>query len=353
MVAALFGPMLSRFDPKPIFAQQPQAAPRPRRGLFGGLLGGKRDWNDTLQTLGATLQQMDGGSELTDYLSQRDANRRENDLFGMQVRRFKQDEADAERQRADVDAAIGSLDPSLQPWARLAPDAAARRALTPPDPVEYEIDAQGRPYTIQGGRVVFGEGRVAVPQTGGTNRAPPAGYRWTPGGDLEAIPGGPADLRANESGRRQAGALRDSENNLSNVLGAIDEALPQVSESTTGVWSRRAGQWGLNQGNVDLENALDPVRANLGFEALQEMRRNSETGGALGQVAVRELELLQRTVRSLETEQSGAQLAQNLRTVRAQIERARNAVAAARQELEGGAVPQQQTQQPRIIELDP
>lgn len=47
-------------------------------------------------------------------------------------------------------------------------------------------------------------------------------------------------------------------------------------------------------------NSVKTVQANLGFDALQAMRDASPTGGALGQVAVQELEMLQATVASLD-----------------------------------------------------
>lgn len=44
-----------------------------------------------------------------------------------------------------------------------------------------------------------------------------------------------------------------------------------------------------------LKNRLDTVRSNIGFDKLQEMRENSPTGGALGQVSEREIDFLQAT----------------------------------------------------------
>lgn len=50
---------------------------------------------------------------------------------------------------------------------------------------------------------------------------------------------------------------------------------------------------------LELEQALDAVRANIGFDELKAMKRASPTGGALGQVTVREIEFLQATLDSL------------------------------------------------------
>jgi len=51
----------------------------------------------------------------------------------------------------------------------------------------------------------------------------------------------------------------------------------------------------------ELEAALAPIRASLAFERLQEMRDESKTGGALGNVSERELDLLMGAVASLDT----------------------------------------------------
>jgi hypothetical protein len=57
------------------------------------------------------------------------------------------------------------------------------------------------------------------------------------------------------------------------------------------------------------------VKANAGFDRLQEMRNNSPTGGALGQVSEREIAFLQSTIGNLEQSQSADQLRQNLNRV--------------------------------------
>jgi hypothetical protein len=54
------------------------------------------------------------------------------------------------------------------------------------------------------------------------------------------------------------------------------------------------------------------IRANIGFDRLQQMREESPTGGALGQVAVQELEMLQAVLGSLSQTQDPEQLLYNL-----------------------------------------
>lgn len=62
----------------------------------------------------------------------------------------------------------------------------------------------------------------------------------------------------------------------------------------------------------DLKQNIETLIANAGFDTLQEMRDNSPTGGALGQVSERELSLLQSAAQNLLQSQSQEQFQQNL-----------------------------------------
>lgn len=96
-----------------------------------------------------------------------------------------------------------------------------------------------------------------------------------------------------------------------NVAGTI---LSTVREARSKVGILSAGFGGSIMGNVpgsaavDLRALIDPIKANIGFQRLQEMRDMSPTGGALGQVAVQELNMLQSVVSSLDQSQSPDQL---------------------------------------------
>jgi len=63
----------------------------------------------------------------------------------------------------------------------------------------------------------------------------------------------------------------------------------------------------------DVAATLDTIRANVGFDRLQQMRDASPTGGALGQVTELENRLLQSTLGNLEQSQSEEQFVNNLR----------------------------------------
>lgn len=216
------------------------------------------------------------------------------------------------------------------------------------------------PYELGGVQVQRNERDNQVRSIGNPPSAmiyqPPPGYRGTPETGLEAIPGGPADLRATAEGRAHAQAMDSSIRQLDNAVNVLND-LSSIQNNATGFVG------GLTRGipgtaAYDLNQSLEPVRAILSFENLQEMRRNSTTGGALGSIAVRELELLGNTVRSLDTAQSPQQLASAIRETRSQLTRALRALQNARQEYgDGGgtAAPSEpyvndgsQPEQPRV-----
>lgn len=63
---------------------------------------------------------------------------------------------------------------------------------------------------------------------------------------------------------------------------------------------------------ADVKALTTTIRANIGFDRLQQMREESPTGGALGQVAVQELQALQSVLGNIEQSQSESQLLENL-----------------------------------------
>lgn len=105
-----------------------------------------------------------------------------------------------------------------------------------------------------------------------------------------------------------------------NVKRAIGQALPNIN-----VWS--AGYVGVPLSKLpgsqaaDLRATLDTIEANIAFDRLQQMRQSSPTGGALGSVSERELDLLAAAIASLKQSQSPEQLRSNLEHVQRQYER--------------------------------
>ncbi len=160
---------------------------------------------------------------------------------------------------------------------------------------------------------------------------PPQGYRPRPDDptQLEPIPGGPKDTSARDAAKIK-GAIQKSDI----VIGKVNEALQLVSPATTGlVGDIRSTTLGrvTGSGAFDLEKTIDTIKANLGFSELQAMREASPTGGALGQVAVQELTMLQSTVASLDKGQDAKIVRKNLEQVKKHFENWRNAVTQSQQ----------------------
>lgn len=176
------------------------------------------------------------------------------------------------------------------------------------------IDARAREAAgIASGAAVAdagGPGQAAMVKQFG--KAPP-GYRWKPDGSAEAIPGGPADIKAGEAGAK-SGAKREAQiAQAESVLGTIRDAKGLTGYTTAGVGGMLSGVPATPARN--LQAKLETVKANLGFDRLQQMRDNSPTGGALGAVAVQELTALQSTVASLDQLQSPSQLGKALEKI--------------------------------------
>lgn len=134
---------------------------------------------------------------------------------------------------------------------------------------------------------------------------------------MSPIPGGPAAAEAEEAQDAKKAKQALSEKYANVVVEDIDRAVKTIEKApwfTTGLF----GDWLKGVAGTPahkLSKFLDTVKANAGFDRLQEMRDASPTGGALGQVSNLELGLLQAAIGSLEQSQSAEDLTYNLRRV--------------------------------------
>lgn len=114
-----------------------------------------------------------------------------------------------------------------------------------------------------------------------------------------------AERRANAPKVRQK-AINEV-NRADRVLEAVKRAEKNVRPSTAGfIGGNIAGIKGTDAYN--LSKTINEIKSNLGFAELQAMRDSSPTGGALGQVAIQELDMLQSTIASLDQGQGPDQL---------------------------------------------
>jgi hypothetical protein len=113
--------------------------------------------------------------------------------------------------------------------------------------------------------------------------------------------------------------VRALEDKTELVDDAINQALALADTTTTGI----IGSFWQSVPGTDaykLRSILNTIGTNVGFDALTEMRQNSPTGGALGNVSDTENKLLQGTIAALDQGLDAQSLRANLEAVR----RARN-----------------------------
>lgn len=124
------------------------------------------------------------------------------------------------------------------------------------------------------------------------------------------------DLKTKQAEKEDAKALKQDAalNHAGKVITDVQEASNLVGGMTTGLVGK-AQAFVPGTDAFNLNQRLLTIKANLGFDRLQQMRDASPTGGALGQVAVQELNALQSTVGSLEIGQDRKELSKNLEKI--------------------------------------
>lgn len=142
---------------------------------------------------------------------------------------------------------------------------------------------------------------------------------------------------------KQVAAAESAVGAADRIVGKVDEALPLVSGLTTGLGSVTSFIPGTSGAN--LRATIETIKANLGFDRLQQMRDASPTGGALGQVAVKELDALQASVSSLDLNQSPDRLRNNLEQIKTHYSRWRQAAT--------GKLPEEKRTEPGAGALTP
>ncbi len=195
----------------------------------------------------------------------------------------------------------------------------AQREYDTPKPNTFDLGPDHTRFSQQRGP----DGSVvAVPiATGGQSggKVPP-GYRMAPDGKaMEAIPGGPADIKTNEKRQQDFNSMQymfqklDDLGTQANIL-KNHPGLPGI----TGWRGAIPNFPGSNAANADAERTT--LLSKSAFAALQDMRNASKTGGALGAIAVQELVMLQNANVALEKSQTEEQYKTNLDRLQKQIE---------------------------------
>ena len=151
-----------------------------------------------------------------------------------------------------------------------------------------------------------------------SHRAPaskaPAGYRATADGNLEAIPGGPADLKLQGAFNQDTAALSGSTSAMDRLETAANEAMNHPGlGGITGISSMFPNIPGGDA--ADAQAKLNTLKSQVAFGVLQDMRNNSKTGGALGAVSDSEGKRLEANLAALENAQSEEQMKESLKKI--------------------------------------
>ena len=162
---------------------------------------------------------------------------------------------------------------------------------------------------------IMSDGRIAV-----ADPAVEGGVRFvTPPGSAAAAK---AQQEAEADERRQAKLGAQTGQKKTVVAGSIDTLISQIDKGgifdlpEAGIVGNVLGRLGANQEAVDFRNELATIQANIAFDRLQQMREASKTGGALGAVSERELDLLMNAYGNINQSTSPERLKENLQTIK-------------------------------------
>jgi hypothetical protein len=156
----------------------------------------------------------------------------------------------------------------------------------------------------------------------------PSGYRYTPNGDLEPIPGGPAAemLQPKEIQKREAALpqARQAVKTVSNTMSVIGQTVDSLLDNEKGI----DGITGLIYGITPAITAsarkakaeLEQLK-NLAFiQGITELRAASKTGAAVGNVTNREGDRFENLKASLDRSQSKDDLIAALKKLKQQAD---------------------------------
>ena len=143
-----------------------------------------------------------------------------------------------------------------------------------------------------------------APQADAASRGKaPAGYRYTADNELEPIPGGPAapglspkDIQKREAVFPQAtSSVKSFETRSEQFIKELEKLRddPGLNQITGAIYGRTPS---VSREGSRAQSLYDKIFAKGGFQALQDMREASKTGGALGNVSNEEGRRLEKSV---------------------------------------------------------
>jgi hypothetical protein len=143
------------------------------------------------------------------------------------------------------------------------------------------------------------------------------------GYELVVIPGGPAAQAAEDDERKRLGRQAQIARAGGTVVQDLQRALDLIpdlgalsrNEGITGGLSRSARKRIPGSLEYQITEFTESALSNVGLDTLQQMRDNSPTGGALGQVPIQQQKRLEQVLGSLNVNQRPTQLDANIKRV--------------------------------------
>jgi len=156
--------------------------------------------------------------------------------------------------------------------------------------------------------------RLALDKSKTTEGKTPPGYRQTPEGNLEAIPGGPADIKQQGAFNQDTSMLQSSSAAFDRLASTANELLNHPGlAGIAGVRGKVPDIPGSDAANA--RALLNNLKSQAAFGVLQEMRNNSKSGSSgLGALSDAEGKRLENYLASLDTTQGVDQLKAQIKT---------------------------------------
>lgn len=157
---------------------------------------------------------------------------------------------------------------------------------------------------------------------------------------LVPIAGGPAAAEVAGAEAATEMAKANAEFAAGNVLGAVGSIRKELKAAilpTTGYLGAKLSNVG-GTAAANIKASIDTIKANISLEKLNSMRKESKTGGALGNVSEGELTLLGNTIANLEQSQDANQFNNNLDIVEQTFDRIVNGTGKAAPKKDQGTV---------------
>lgn len=201
----------------------------------------------------------------------------------------------------------------------------AKRALEIQSKVEEKQSARENQLLIARERI---QGQIEAAKQRGADQKEIAGIMMA---GRQEIAGLMAGIRTAAADEKRAEKEAKQTQAADAAIASADRLISEVQDTKKMVSGMTAGAGALLSGvplteSKDLSKRLSTIKANLGFDRLQQMRDASPTGGALGQVAVQELVALQSSIASLDQDQSPKQLKDNLDKIELHYSNWRNTI---------------------------